>query len=320
MRTINNMLAFRAIVEIAKSSSFREAAVLLDMDVAAVSRLVTALEKEVGNTFFDRTVRPVRLTAYGKKTLSSIRSLVTNHEALIKQLAEKESLSKRIIRFGLVSGYPRTQLLEILTDFHRLHPAIEIEVVGDVDHLDLLRGRVDAAYLLYEPDSPQLVSRFICKIGVLPVASRAYIEKYGQPNTPEDLIKHTLLQRVSRNYPKSDYLINGLSRHPIHAAHLLSGDYLTVKSALFASLGIAIDLPTYSIREGLQTGEIVPVLGKWQREPFHVSIVTRRTDQSDPTTDAFVTWFVKCERRAALERFQAVGLPFENKHRFLSWR
>ena len=320
MRTINNILAYRAVVEIAKTASFRDAAVRLDTDVAAVSRLVTSLENEVGHAFFDRHTRPVRLTAFGEQSLASIRALVLSHEALVKRLTSIESLSKRTIRLGLVSGYPREQLLTILSEFHALHPSIEIEVVGDVDHLDLIRGRVDAAYLLYDPNTSQLVSRFIGKVGVLPVAAKTYVEKFGMPEIPEDLAQHTLLQRVSRNYPKSDCLVSGLSRRPIHPAHLLSGDFLTVKSALFASLGIAIDLPTYSIREGLQKGDIVPVLGTWQREPFSVSIVTRVSDEADPAIDTFVTWFVERERRAMLERFEAVGLPFENKRHFLSWR
>ena len=320
MRPIHNMLAWQAIVAVADCASFRDAAVRLDTDVSAVSRLVTAVETEVGHPFFDRKARPVRLTAYGENALVGVRELVSRHERLVKALTTPASALRRTLRFGIVSGYPRAMLLEMIADFQLAHPTVDIEVVGDVDHLDLIRGRVDAAYLLYEPDAPELSSHFVAKIGVLPVASQAYVERFGMPETPEDLARHTVLQRVSRNYPKSDTLVNGLARRPLRAAHMLSGDFLTIKSALFASLGIAVDLPTYSLREGLQSGEIVPVLGPWRREPFMVSIVTRRADESDPALDAFVTWFVERERKAVLERFEAVGLPFEAKRHSLGWR
>lgn len=319
MRIENNMAAWKAVVEVARCASMRDAAIALDMDVSMVSRLISALEDRLNAKFFDRAARPMRLTAYGEEHLPAIRALVEQQGELWANLSRARSAGRRAIRLGVVAGYPREQLLAMLAEYKQASPEVDIEVVTEVDHQDLLRERVDVAYLLYMPDDPNLCVRFVHCLGVLPVASRTYVRKHGSPRRPEDLARHTLLLRTARNYPESTCLVRGLARRPFAAAHVLSGDFLTIRSALLAGLGVALDLPTASIQDGLARGEIVPVLDGWSREPFRVSLAARRSEAGDPTIERFMCWFVKRERQAALERYRAVGLPFEQRSGGLFW-
>lgn len=320
MRIENNIAVWKAIVEVARCASMRDAAVALDMDVAMVSRLIAALEKRLNVRFFDRSARPMRLTTYGEEHIQAIREFVEQHDELWEKLGRSRPQHERLIRFGVVAGYPREQLLAMLSEYKSVAPEVDIEVVTEVDHLDLLRDRVDVAYLLYMPDDPNLCSRFIHCLGVLPVASRAYVEKYGHPEKPEDLVRHTLLVRTARNYPTSRCLVRGLARRPFTAAHVLSGDFLTIQSAMRAGLGVALDLPTSSVRDGLVSGEVVPVLNGWSREPFRVSLTVKTEASTDVQLERFMGWFVERERQAALARYRAVGFPFEKKHNGLFWQ
>lgn len=320
MRIENNIAAWKAIVEVARCASMRDAAVALDMDVAMVSRLISAMEERLNARFFDRSARPMRLTTYGEEHIPSIKAFLDQHNELWSKLTRCRNDHGHLIRFGVVAGYPREQLLAMLAEYKQIALKIDIEVVTEVDHLDLLRNRVDVAYLLYMPEDPNLCNRFIHCLGVLPVASKAYVERHGMPERPEDLSRHTLLMRTARNYPESHCLVRGLERRPFKAAHMLSGDFLTIQSALRVGLGVALDLPTASIRDDLASGEVVPVLNGWSREPFRVTLTVRQNSADDPELDCFMNWFVERERQAALSRYRTVGLPFEQRHNGLFWK
>lgn len=319
MRTEDNLVVWRAVVEISRGLSLRDAAVALDMDVAALSRLITAFEKRIGAQLFDRSARPIRLSPLGEEKIGEIRRFVDLHADLLRSFGSASlNANRTVIRFGVVSGYPRQQLLPLLAQYQSSFN-VDFEIATEVDHVDLMHDRVDVSYLLYQPDVPQLNSTLIHRLGVFPVASKEYVKRFGIPHHPRDLADHTILRRVGRNYPVADCLKKGEARSPIAAGSSLSGDFLTVRSAMLSGLGIAVDLPPASFMEELHEGRVVRVLDGWARPPFVISLAYLKQNADNAVLRHFCGWFRRHERLAALERYRRIGQPFTVGRNTLLW-
>lgn len=320
MQILNNVLAWQVVLETSRSDSLRDVAIKLDLDTPTVSRLITSLEEALGTPLFDRSTRPMKATPQAIRALDQIKLLLDAHGRLCDSLKKRGDASpQRKFRFGMVSAYPRDSLLTSVKTYLQSNPNTDIEIATEVDHIDLLERRIDVAYLLYKPTDPDITLRQVHRLGVFPMASRKYIDRMGAPASPVALASHTLLRRVARHYPPCDQLYKGLSCQPIPSAQVLSGDFLTIRTALLSDMGISIDLPPACVKEAIKEGQIVPVLNGWHRKPFEITLALRKEDVDDEDLLRFLIWFEKEERLSAISRFTSVGLPFIKRSRELIW-
>jgi len=84
----------------------------------------------------------------------------------------------------------RTQLIET---FHARYPDLRVELVISDQHLDLSNGEADIAIRLGQPRDEALVCRKIADASWSVYASHAYVERHGQPNSPEDINNHLVV-------------------------------------------------------------------------------------------------------------------------------
>jgi DNA-binding transcriptional LysR family regulator len=136
----------RYFVSVAERLHFRNAAEELHLAQPALSRSISALERELGTTLFERDKRSVRLTAAGRQLLDDARPL----------LAAADATRRRVQRAGrgthhLVVGF-RAGIL--VTPAVRAFAAEHSEVTVDVERLEwdeqeqaILSGRIDIAYV-----------------------------------------------------------------------------------------------------------------------------------------------------------------------------
>lgn len=62
MRTIDNLQAWKVLAVTARTQSLSRAAIVLDLDLPKVSRLLRDLEAELGFPLFDKSHRPISPT------------------------------------------------------------------------------------------------------------------------------------------------------------------------------------------------------------------------------------------------------------------
>ncbi len=66
------------------------------------------------------------------------------------------------------------------------HPGIELEIVAANEIRDLLRREADIAVRNVEPSHAELIGRKLGVASARPYASRAYLERLGNPKTPAE--------------------------------------------------------------------------------------------------------------------------------------
>ena len=136
--------AVRTFVSVADAGQFQEAAADLSITQQAVSKRVAALEKDLGVRLFTRTARGARLTIDGQAFLPHARDLLQAEE----RAAASVRPGRRALRVDVIGR--RLAPAGLLRDFHRAHPATELDVVTlfDADAaIDAVRsGMIDASF------------------------------------------------------------------------------------------------------------------------------------------------------------------------------
>lgn len=119
----------RALRAVAGAGSFSAAADELDYTQPAVSRIVAALERELGAPLVDRATRPLRLTDAGVALMrhaDQIFEHLAGAEAEIQAIAQ---LDAGTLRVGTFSSAGAAFVVDAVAALRAAHPGIDITVV-----------------------------------------------------------------------------------------------------------------------------------------------------------------------------------------------
>ncbi len=120
----NQLHAFVAVVE---QMSIRAAARVLGVSQPAVTKIVRELEREVGAPLVERSVKGVRLTAYGEAFAPRARLLLADMRRARDEIAQiRDGLTGRV-SLAVSTSFALTVLPPAFKDFHARMPAVDVQ-------------------------------------------------------------------------------------------------------------------------------------------------------------------------------------------------
>lgn len=138
----------KAFVEVATHGSYARASNTLGIAQSALSRQVSALEREVGGRLFHRTVRGVALTEIGARVLPQGRALLADAAAFEEAAKSPADRPAGEVTLGLVPVASRTFISQLTARLRDDYPGIRLRVLegysGQVEEW-LAAQRVDIA-------------------------------------------------------------------------------------------------------------------------------------------------------------------------------
>ncbi len=180
-------------VATAEAGSVSKASVKLGVSQPTLSRQLVAMEKQLGQSLFNRSTQGISLTEFGLALLEEVRVMQESAfrlQRLVSGQADKLSGKLRLSANELVANY---YLPNILPTFLNRYPDIylEIEVTNQATNLD--KRDADIAIRMFQPKQIDLVTRRLFDIPLGFYASRSYLNTFGCPETLEELFNHRLL-------------------------------------------------------------------------------------------------------------------------------
>lgn len=148
----------RYFVALARHRSLSAAARALRVNHATVSRRVARLEALLARPLFDRHTDGYTLTLDGKAVLDEASTMDNAASSISRRRDENTGLSG-LVRLTAGRSLAEGFLIERLDGLHRRHPAIDVEVIGDVRLLSLARREADLALRFGKPKSSELAAR-----------------------------------------------------------------------------------------------------------------------------------------------------------------
>jgi DNA-binding transcriptional LysR family regulator len=183
---------------LAQQGSYTAAAARLGVSKAAMSQRIAELERAAKVTLVQRTTRSLRLTEAGQKLVDDTRASFEQIEQSFAQVRDLAEQPSGLIRMTAPVALARQQLVPLLADFLKAHPEVRIELDMSDRLTALATEGFDLAirHTARPPDTH--VAWALCTTETVLVATRAYLRKQGEPQTPSDLQTHNCL-----HYPRS---------------------------------------------------------------------------------------------------------------------
>jgi DNA-binding transcriptional LysR family regulator len=118
----------RALRAVAEAGSFSAAADALDYTQPAISKMVAALEREVGATLIDRGTRPLRLTDAGAALAARAKTVLEELATAQVEVAAVGQLDSGRVGVATFSSAGASLVVDALRDMRRDHPAVEVSI------------------------------------------------------------------------------------------------------------------------------------------------------------------------------------------------
>ena len=244
----------------AEAGSFTHAGESLRMSQSAVSRQVSALEKELGVSRFHRHARGLVLTEQGEMlfgTASEIMSKLSTAETLLTDTTTKPSGDLRVTA---PIGLGTVWVTQRLREFFEVYPDIRVELVLSDEQIAIAMRAADVAIWTAEPQQSDLIRRRLFTMKIHAFASAHYIRRYGAPQTLEALDEHAIISYSGTPAAHLSAIrwleIAGLEGKPPRKPTFAANSVLAMKYAIRAGIGIGL-VPDYLTEE---EADLVPVL------------------------------------------------------------
>jgi DNA-binding transcriptional LysR family regulator len=192
--TLTNFNDLAAFAMVAKERSFTKAAAKLGVSQSALSQTVKGLEERVKLRLLTRTTRSVAPTEAGIRLLDTIAPRFEEIEAQLAALGELRGKPAGTIRIT-AGEHPAISILQpALRKFLPDHPDIKVEIIVDYGLTDIVAAGYDAGVRLGEQAAKDMIAvRIGPEMRMAVVGSPSYFERYGIPESPQDMTRHNCI-------------------------------------------------------------------------------------------------------------------------------
>ncbi|MCK1966776.1 LysR substrate-binding domain-containing protein [Franconibacter sp. IITDAS19] len=256
--TSEELAIFVAVVE---SGSFSRAAEQLRLANSAVSRSVKKLEMKLGVSLLNRTTRQLSLTEEGERYFRRVQQILQEMAAAENELMETRHTPRGLLRIDAATPVVLHFLMPLIKPFRERYPEVTLSLVSSETFINLIERKVDVAIRAGNLTDSSLRARPLFSSYRKLVASPDYLDRYGVPQTVENLDDHVCLgftEPVSLNtWPvaRQDGQL-----HDIQVG-LSSNSGETIKQLCLTGNGIAC-LSDYMIDKEIASGEVVELLAE----------------------------------------------------------
>jgi DNA-binding transcriptional LysR family regulator len=240
----------RIFYAVAEAGSFTKAGDDLGLSQSAVSRQISALERELKAPLFHRHARGLIMTEQGDLLFRAARDMRMRLETTRARLIETSERPSGELKVTTTVGLGSLWLTQRIAEFLDHYPDVRVELILTNEELDLAMREADVALRLRRPAQPDLIQRRLFTVHFHIYASTDYIKRFGEPKSLEDLDNHRIL---SFGGDQPSYLLAvhwlgsaGRDASNPRAYHFVVNNIPALKTAVETGAGIGV-LPDYAV-------------------------------------------------------------------------
>jgi len=254
----------RLFVEVARRGNFAAVARDRAIDPSSVSRVIAALETELGVRLFQRTTRRFSLTEAGDAYLSRVEPLLNDLEHARDEIRAGSNGPSGILRMTASLAFGRQCLVPLLSQFRAQFPRLKLELLLADGNLDLVGERIDLAVRLGPRLDTTLVGVKLCDTRYRVCASPGYLR--NKPlRRPQELAHHRCLLVTL-----PEFRTRWLFRHPTGEVEpvpvdgdLIVSNPLALRDCVIAGMGPAL-LADWLTDEDVAAGRLVELFPRYR--------------------------------------------------------
>jgi DNA-binding transcriptional LysR family regulator len=230
------------ILALSRERTLAGAAERLDIDLSTVFRRLNALETRLRVRLFDRSARGYQLTTAGERAASAAERVETELLSLEREISGRDQQLSGVLRVTASETLSYAVLPGLFTQFHALHPRIQLILSIDNRMLDLGRREADVALRVRRPNDSGLFGRRLTGIAWAfygPLDGGANLRREGRSF---NFARHSVIGwDEPARIVASDWIATNV---PVERIGYRSNSLVNQLMAVRAGIGIAL-LPCY---------------------------------------------------------------------------
>ncbi|WP_133646025.1 LysR family transcriptional regulator [Paraburkholderia flava] len=308
---MDRLQAMQVFTRVVDTNSFTRAAETLDMPRASVTTIIQNLEAFLGVRLMHRTTRRLSLTPDGAAYYERCVRILADVEETEASFQSGNKKPHGKLRIDMPGSIGKLIVIPSLCEFHTRYPDIDLQLGLTDRPVDLLQEGVDCVVRVGALQDSSLVARRIGLFEGVTCAAPEYLERFGMPQTLEDLDQHKAVNYFSSR-----------TGRVLDWAFLVDGKEIEVKMKGIVSVNDAdayvtcgieafglIQPARFMVLPQLQSGKLVEVLPHLKPLPMPISAVYPHSKHLSSKVRVFVDWiaelFDRCpllSGRASLEK------------------
>lgn len=287
----DKLLALRIFVRVARTGSFSAAARELDLSQPSVSRIVAALEKDVGGALVARTTRALTLTDVGNAYLARIETILASLEEADHEARGSKEL-RGSLRVAVPASFGVREIVPLLPGFLARHPLLNVSLLMSDQRQDTLKEGVDVALRLGELADSSATARLVGRTPRVVVASPTYLKARGTPRTPADLAAHAaIVGPAGTSAGTWSFEKDGQSVTVRISSRLTVSVNEAAVAAAVAGIGV-VTTALWGCRAELAHGSLIQLLPDWKMGEVEVHGMFTPGRQPKPSARALVEYLI----------------------------
>jgi DNA-binding transcriptional LysR family regulator len=279
---------------VVRSGSFTRAALHLGISKSVVSRRVTRLEEELGIQLLYRSTHSLSLTEAGERLFAQCKDLDDIAEQAKAAAAEVQQTPRGLLRITLPQALAVSPLGKLVSVFQEAYPEMQVDARVTSLQVDLIDEGFDLALRTGALADSGLVCRRISEVRIQAVATAAYIQRHGRPETVDALSNHNCLV-YSEFGVRDGTSVVGLGA-PGDPPVVVGGNFSTnsgvlLLNALLAGQGIAIG-PELMFEEHVTSGAVEVIFDNRESNTEGLYAVFPPGRFASPGRTAFVNFLI----------------------------
>ncbi|WP_193175832.1 LysR family transcriptional regulator [Oricola nitratireducens] len=265
--------AFRTFVRVAETESFSAAAREFHVGQPAVSKQIAALEDYLGERLLQRSTRSLTLTDEGVEFLGYARAAIEAVDEAVEQSRGREGHVTGVLRMTASASFARMHLVPRLRLLGARYPDLRIDLILQDSIVDMVGQGLDLAIRFGEPQEPNLIARRLGTMRMIVIASKAYLDRWGRPQKPEDLKDHNCL--VFGGIPEGDqwpFTEDGQTRQIGVNWRLRMNNSDALRQAVLSGLGIAM-MPSWLFPDLWENETLETLFDDYEKPSFSMHAV-----------------------------------------------
>lgn len=269
--SLNDLTAF---MTVATRRSFRRAADELGTAPSTLSHAMRALEERMGVRLLNRTTRSVSPTEAGFELLGRLQPALATLDEALDSVATFRGNVTGAVRINAPRLAATLLVRDILPMMAERFPDVVVDLVVEGKLVDIVAAGFDAGVRLVGSIAKDMIAvPFSDAVSFVCIASPAYLERFGEPATPDELERHRCIgHRVpSGRLYRWEFERAGRSLTvDVGGPVILDDEELMVEAAI-RGLGIAY-VASAAAEAALADGRLRWVLEAWTPAPERIAI------------------------------------------------
>ncbi|MYN41675.1 LysR family transcriptional regulator [Duganella sp. FT109W] len=289
---MNKLQAMEVFVQVVDAGGFTRAADAMQLPKATVSTLIQALEGALAVKLLHRTTRHVSVTADGAAYYERCLRILSDVREAEESLSRTRLSPSGRLRVDAPTGLASDVIVPALPQFFEQYPDIQLELGCSDRPVDLIEEGVDCAVRGGALGDSSLIARRVGILHFVTCASPAYLERYGRPAHPNELMRHRCVNYFSARTGKIfdwDFTRDGERVQVALPGHIALNDSNAYIAAGIAGLGI-VQMANFMMEPMLKDGRFELLLEDWISDPLPIHVVYPQNRHLSAKVRVFVEW------------------------------